>query len=1163
MKAILFRSINISFIVFLVLLTSASYWLLLTQSGAEWAARRVNDLDFGLHIDVESGSVLSDLKLTELVWRSSKLIIRAEKLSAQWQLSCLLTSELCIRKLTVKSLQIRLLEQSEEENQIGEVNLAEISLPFPVIIKELGLNEFLWSDGEASHKFESITASAEMTSTKLTVVRLSANYDQLNIALNGKIDFIDRYAFSVAANIVDEALPLDLQLTLEGDLDNLGLIAQSQLPYPLHAAGKISSLLSRPRFSIDLKNITPLNIAAGEQQVRIDKAALNAKGELGDIALKLDVADLEFEKLSANMNLSAVWKKGVLHISGMNVDSSAGSFSGAGTVDIDTDETDGLAWDAALLVSSLDIAQRVNEIELVSHLYGHINTKGHWGSERPLRWSVNLVDWQGHFMDQQVALSGAFEQSHQGRLRVHELNINVANNKLFASGSFNDEQPLHINMELPELHQLWPGLSGGLQGEINIHGDMAKPTLVGNISGSDFEYLNVQLQTLAVGFNIKALAESGSDVVIRAEGARLGATQVRQLSAVFKGSQQQHNIALEIDFPALGELSVICDAGLAVSLEWQGECKTLSLNPVANELPAWRNESPLQFSWQTEQKILQLQTFCLSASEGRLCSKKVISVAEQSLSGLEFKGELIPMAWFAPVLSPELVLKGESDWDLTLDWSSKYGFAGEIKFQAGGASGRWWLDETHQYPFLFDNLSGLIILESDQLLMDINYQSSQLGQLSSKVTVNDLAEKRQLDGKITISHFDIAPLAVLDDSLRELSGEVNGDVVLGGTLSRPSLKGDMKLSDGKVISRVVNSRFDNIQLDIQFDREVANIDGHLDIDGSELAIKGDMQWPNEQLQSRLNLKGQSIPFSYDPVRHAKLSPDLDIELRHNYFGIKGTVDLEDVLIRMKHLPQNAYSESLDVKYVEQELTGEAGQRLTVAADLRLNLGDDVVFRGFGADVELIGHFRYLQNEGGYPRGEGEISIDEGHYTVWGQRLDIREGSFVFAGPIDSPDIKVEAIREIMTEDITVGIRGYGPIQEPTFEVFSEPAKGRDEAMHYLLTGRAPDAEAGKGGDVFSAALLSAGLSGAEGRAGNIADRFGIENFQMGTAGSAEGTEVQLSGYINSDLFIRYGMGLFDRANTLTVRYRLRPQLFIESASGLDSAVDIIYSFEHD
>ena len=270
MKAVLFRSINISFLI-LTFLAGVSYWLLLTQSGAEWAARRVNDLDFGLRIEVESGSVLSELKLTQLVWRSPELTINAENITVQWQLACLIKSELCIKKLTVKSLQLRLLEKSEDAYEIGGVGLEEISLPIPVAIEELIVNDFLWLDGESSQKFESIAVSVEMTSKKLTVVRLSAIYDQLNIALNGNIDFIDHYRISLAVNIVEEALPLQMQLVLEGDLDALELTAQSQLPYPLQAVGEISSLLSRPQFSFELESTEPLKIPTGEQSLRIDR----------------------------------------------------------------------------------------------------------------------------------------------------------------------------------------------------------------------------------------------------------------------------------------------------------------------------------------------------------------------------------------------------------------------------------------------------------------------------------------------------------------------------------------------------------------------------------------------------------------------------------------------------------------------------------------------------------------------------------------------------------------------------------------------------------------------------------------------------------------------------------------------------------------------------
>lgn len=1166
MKARIIRSINYSLIIILFLFSSASYWLLLTHPGAKWVEQRLNELNIGLSLSVKSGSVLQGLKLTQLQWRSPGFLLSIEQVSAQWQLACLIKSEVCVKKLSAKSLTISLLENGEaQETTAGKnkVDLAEISLPFAIAINELKVEKFIWLDGDFRQQLNSIRAVVEMSSTQLSVERFTATYDQFNFELNGNIDFVDDYPLILSAHISEQSLPLNLQLSVAGDLNNLVFSGLSQLPVPLRAEGEISALLLDAYLSLTLKNVESLQIPFGEEYLLIDKATFLAQGSVEDIELELHVVDFIYDDLSSDVDLFAAWQNGTLQISKLNVDNSAGSIFAAGAIDIDTDKRDGVEWDAVLTVSSLDIAQVVNKVELVSHLAGDIKSKGYWKSEQPLSWSLGLTDWRGHFMDQPIVINGALEHGEEGGLLVQQLSVDLAGNKFVADGVFNSEKALHISMDFPALHQLWPGLNGNLAGKFKLRGDINKPSLVGHFSGKNLKYLDFQLQSLAGGLDVKSLAESDSFITIRAEEARIADTAVKQFYAVARGSQHKHNVELEIDLPQLGLVALNCDGVLPVSLEWQGLCRTLSLSPAVNDLPSWHNDNPLQFTWQLEKQSLQLNPFCLSAAEGRLCNEKLITIADQSISGVDLMAESIPMAWFASVLSEDLELKGGSDWRMRLDWSQKAGPVGEMRFQADGTSGNWWLDETHQYPFLFDSLYSLIKFEADQLLIDLNYTSSQLGQLAGKVSVSELAAKRLLEGNITISHFDIAPLAVLDDTLREMAGEINGNIQLGGSLSLPTLKGDLKLSDGRVLSRIIDARFDDIQLDIRFNREIANIDGSLDIDGQELAIAGQMLWPDKQLQSRISLKGESIPFSYDPIEHAKITPNLDIELRHNFFSIEGSVALEDVLIRMERLPQNAYSESEDVQFVEQALNEEIQPELKVKADLRLELGKKVVFRGFGADVELEGNFRYLQKENGYPRGEGEIFVAEGYYTVWGQRLDIREGSFVFGGPIDSPDIKIEAIREIMTEDITVGMRGYGPIQEPTFEVFSEPAMGSERAMHYLLTGRAPDEEASKGSDLLGTAALSAGLSGAEGRAGSIADRFGIDDFQMSTVGGAEGTEVQLSGYINRDLFVRYGMGLFDRANTLTVRYRLRPQLFIESASGLENAVDLIYSFEHD
>jgi translocation and assembly module TamB len=43
--------------------------------------------------------------------------------------------------------------------------------------------------------------------------------------------------------------------------------------------------------------------------------------------------------------------------------------------------------------------------------------------------------------------------------------------------------------------------------------------------------------------------------------------------------------------------------------------------------------------------------------------------------------------------------------------------------------------------------------------------------------------------------------------------------------------------------------------------------------------------------------------------------------------------------------------------------------------------------------------------------------------------------------------------------------------------------------------------------------------------------------------------------------VQYGVGINTPVNTLTFRYRLTQRIFIEALSGLENALDILYSFE--
>lgn len=54
----------------------------------------------------------------------------------------------------------------------------------------------------------------------------------------------------------------------------------------------------------------------------------------------------------------------------------------------------------------------------------------------------------------------------------------------------------------------------------------------------------------------------------------------------------------------------------------------------------------------------------------------------------------------------------------------------------------------------------------------------------------------------------------------------------------------------------------------------------------------------------------------------------------------------------------------------------------------------------------------------------------------------------------------------------------------------------------------------------------------------------------------------VSGRILPGVELRYGAGVFDSLAAITLRCRLMPRLYLEAASGVNQAFDVLHSFEY-
>ncbi|PIE35140.1 MAG: hypothetical protein CSA54_05935, partial [Gammaproteobacteria bacterium] len=165
-------------------------------------------------------------------------------------------------------------------------------------------------------------------------------------------------------------------------------------------------------------------------------------------------------------------------------------------------------------------------------------------------------------------------------------------------------------------------------------------------------------------------------------------------------------------------------------------------------------------------------------------------------------------------------------------------------------------------------------------------------------------------------------------------------------------------------------------------------------------------------------------------------------------------------------------------------------------------------------------------------------------------------------PVNQSRLDIRAVREIETEDRIAGLNIVGTVETPEITLFTEPAdKSEDAILSYIVLGRDINEASDQETNLLQAAALALTVRGGRSIGQNVADALGVQDFSLETAGSGDNTELVVSGRLNDRLLLRYGSSVFSSQNTLYLRYDLTKKLYVETASGVEQALDIFYSFD--
>jgi translocation and assembly module TamB len=231
-------------------------------------------------------------------------------------------------------------------------------------------------------------------------------------------------------------------------------------------------------------------------------------------------------------------------------------------------------------------------------------------------------------------------------------------------------------------------------------------------------------------------------------------------------------------------------------------------------------------------------------------------------------------------------------------------------------------------------------------------------------------------------------------------------------------------------------------------------------------------------------------------------------------------------------------------------------------DVRLTLGDDVSFKGYGLESELAGSVRVTQQPNKPALGQGELELEKGTYSGYGRDLTIERGRLVYAGgPVDDPQIDLRASREIKDEDVTVGFEVKGSLKQSELAVFSDPDMSQSDAISYLLFNR-PVSEAKSSESAIARETATAiGLQAGSAYTQKMASKVGLDEAALESEGTLQEASLMLGTYLTPSLYARYGIGLFDSANTFQLSYILNKRWTLKAETAEQNRAGILYTIE--
>ncbi len=1114
---------------------------------------------------------ITQLQISEFTLQQGELSLSADQINTSLKLG---GQHIRLGETLIDQMQLHLPEIAEQPGKSASAeawwhyqvpDFQRIELPLWLSLEKLTLLQpnitgaQQLSAEQLSFALEANPDQFELTRLQLTKLQLTEPGLQGHlINAEAQLSLTNATPFAVQGFIKADSTDLVLNSSIAGSLQQL------QLALELTGAQQASAKIDIAPFTPGLPLSLQLNASdlqwplKGEAQYKIQQIKLDAEGSLADLQLSLQSQQQLPQLPDSQLQATAHWQAPFLSWSALTLTSALGDLSSKGTLDL----TKELSLDATLALDKLQLEPWLKDYP--GQLSGDVSLKASYHEQQ---WQLELptLAIQGQVRQQPLSLSGQLQAKGKAfavqALSSKTLVLQHGNNSIKAEGEVTEQWQMALSVVAPDLASSIQGAQGSLNAQAKVTGPQQYPALDITLQADKLRYKKLlRLQNLSLNAKVNSNNLDHQLELTLGKGT-LSGQKLNSAQLLMTGNKSSSDLVLQLD-SADYKAQLQAQATAKPKQQWQINVQQAQLQtPVGH----WVLLDTLALALDWPKQQLSLPVHCWSSEPGRLCLEKPSKIST-SQGDVSVRLQQFQLALLEPFLGESQQLTGEADADVELSWGKKQGLNAKVKLT--GTAGRWQQTDVNPLQLPWQGWSAALTLTPKQLTSNWQMQFSEDRSLTGSASLPDLsAQDKKFEADLTLTRLDLSFLRTLLPEQSEFIATLNGNVRASGTLGRPLLSGQLKVSDMKLQGNNAPLDIEQGSMQLDFLQQKAILTADIQSGEGKAQLSGYADWFDlTNYQARLALSGQQLPVNLSQGV-VYINPEVTVLAQNQVVAVQGTIQIPKANIAIDDLPQNAVQVSDDEILLNKELEvrrGAVTSSIKLVTEMRLILGDEVKLLAFGLKSRLKGQLLFSQN-GPQQRLKGEVNILDGTFRSYGQDLLIRKGKLTFNGPADQPFLNIEAIRNPSSteDDVIAGIRVNGPADQAAVVIFSEPSKPQANALSYLLMGRDLSGSGDTKSNPLTSGLIGLGIANSNGMVSQLGQALGFEQFTLDTAGTGDDSQVTVSGYLSPKLQLKYGVGIFNSLGEFTLRYELMKNLYLEAIQGLDSAVDVLYKFEFD